>query len=112
MKVSIINYNNNYKIHKNSGIEHKPYLPVIKTDISCDTVYFSGKIPSIVTPTMEDLIKRTKASDILRFNILRLAQYRIPCPVCGHIMLDVNKFNEFESNLSLIIVVLIVLGHI
>ena len=48
---------------------------------------------------MEDLINRTKAVDILRFNVLRLAQYNVPCPVCGKLMLDVNKFNEFEKNI-------------
>ena len=70
--------------------------PVLKP-LTADTVSFSGKIPSIVTPTMEDLINRTKAVDVLRFNILRLAKYGIPCPCCGHIMLDVDKFNKFEE---------------
>ena len=63
-----------------------------------DTVCFTAKIPSIVTPTMEDLVKRTKAVDVLRFNVLRLAKHDVPCPVCGHLMLDVDKFNEFEAN--------------
>ena len=65
--------------------------------LKSDTVSFSGKIPSIVTPTMEDLVNRTKAVDVLRFNILRLAKFGIPCPCCGHIMLDVDKFNKFEE---------------
>lgn len=62
-----------------------------------DTVSFNGKIPSLVTPTMEDLINKTKAVDVLRSNILRLAKYKIPCPCCGHIMLDIDKFNKFED---------------
>lgn len=70
---------------------------LLKTPLQQDTVSFSGKIPSIVTPTMDDLINRTKAVDILRFNILRLAKYDVPCPCCGHIMLDVDKFKEFEK---------------
>ena len=68
--------------------------------LKSDTVSFSGKIPSIVTPTMEDLVNRTKAVDVLRFNILRLAKFGIPCPCCGHIMLDVDKFNKFEEKVK------------
>ena len=62
-----------------------------------DTCCFTGKIPSLTTPTMEDLIKKTKASDIVRSNILRLARYKIPCPCCGHIMLDLDRYNKFEQ---------------
>lgn len=64
-----------------------------------DAVSFTAKIPSIIAPTMEDLINRTKAVDILRFNILRLAKYKIPCPCCGHIMLDVDTFKGFEKEI-------------
>lgn len=81
--------NNQYDYSQN----RKPVLSQLKAD----SVTFSGKIPSIVTPTMEDLINKTKAVDVLRFNILRLAKYGIPCPCCGHIMLDVDKFNKFEE---------------
>lgn len=62
-----------------------------------DTCTFTAKIPSIMAPTMEDLINKTKAIDVMRFNILRLAEYDIPCPVCGHLMLSVNKYNAFEE---------------
>jgi len=70
---------------------------VLKGQLAQDTVNFNGKIPSIVAPTMEDLIKRTKAVDVLRYNVLRLAKFDLPCPVCGRIMLDVEKFNDFEQ---------------
>ena len=69
----------------------------LKPQLQKDTVSFSAKPPSIMAPTMEDLINRTKAVDILRYNILRLAKYDVPCPVCGRIMLDVDKFNKFEQ---------------
>lgn len=71
----------------------------VLSPLTKDTFSFCGKIPSIVTPTMEDLVNRTKAVDVLRFNILRLAKYDIPCPCCGHIMLPVDKFNEFEEKI-------------
>ena len=95
MKIGIINLNTKNNIYTNPITSNKQYQQNLHT--VSDTISFSSKIPSIVTPTMEDLIKRTKAVDVLRFNILRLAKYGIPCPVCGHIMLDVNKFNEFEE---------------
>lgn len=93
MKIDRVNYNYIDKIAANKiNLEKRCLLSQPQ-----DTVTFSGKIPSIVTPTMEDLIKRTKASDVLRYNILRLAKFKIPCPVCGHTMLDVEKFNDFEN---------------
>ena len=90
---------NNYRTSPvNSNYNNKPTdnYNLLKQPVG-DTVTFSGKIPSIVTPTMEDLINRTKAVDILRYNVLRLAKYDLPCPVCGRLMLDVDKFNEFEN---------------
>lgn len=81
--------NNQYDYSRNS-------LPV-PAPLRQDTCSFSGKIRGITEPTMEDLINKTKADDVLRFNILRLAEYDIPCPVCGHLMLSVNKYNAFEE---------------
>ena len=94
MKIFKVNFSLSDKVNVNN-INHEKRCFFEQPQ---DTVTFSSKIPSIVTPTMEDLIKRTKASDVLRFNILRLAKYRIPCPVCGEIMLDVDKFNKFEND--------------
>jgi len=89
---------------KNNTVTYKPRQTnnLILNDyrlrnLSSDTITFSAKIPAITTPTVEDLVNRTRAVDILRFNVLRLAKYKIPCPVCGHIMLDVDSFNRFES---------------
>ncbi len=101
LPVSLLNYNktateqrpipennrNSYFRFRNPGLLGLPH----------DTCTFSGKIASIVTPTMEDLINKTKASDIVRSNILRLAKYKIPCPCCGHIMLDLDRYNKFEQ---------------
>jgi len=103
MKISSIN------IFKTQSPQQKQYqgnhysypkngMPLLRT-LTQDTCSFSGKIPSLMTPTMEDLINKTKALDIMRFNILRLAEHDIPCPVCGHIMLSVQKYNAFEEKI-------------
>ena len=98
-----IKFNTNYTKDnvRNSNVKSAgtPCTIKLKEPIQKDTVSFGAKIPSIVTPTMEDLIKRTKAVDVLRFNVLRLARYDVPCPVCGHVMLDVDKFNAFEEKI-------------
>lgn len=97
---------NPFKINSNNTTELNgtkntaPFFGVkLKPQLQHDTVSFSAKPPSIMAPTMEDLINRTKASDILRLNILRLAKYDVPCPVCGRIMLDLDKYNEFEGKI-------------
>ncbi len=95
---------NKPQLMQRKNIENNQYdysqnrLPVL-TQLKTDTCSFTAKIPSITAPTMEDLINKTKAVDVLRFNILRLAEYDIPCPVCGQLMLSVNKYNAFEEKI-------------
>ncbi len=97
--VNPIQFNNSKRVQKgNWGNFESKTLP----SLNCpkDTVSFQGKIPSLVTPTMEDLVNRTKAVDILRYNILRLAKHKVPCPCCGHIMLDIDTYKAFESDIQ------------
>ena len=94
------NSNNRQKVAETKSLAANTFTPQMRPMLNRDTVSFTAKkIPSIMAPTMEDLINKTKASDILRFNILRLAKYDIPCPVCGHIMLDLDKYNAFEEKI-------------
>lgn len=93
------NFNNRQKVAETKTLAISTNAAQLRPQLNQDTVSFTAKIPSIVTPTMEDIINRTKAVDILRFNVLRLAKHDIPCPVCGHIMLDVDKFNDFENKI-------------
>lgn len=97
--VNPIQFNTSKKVQKSNfgNFEPKNF-----SSLNCqkDTVSFQGKIPSLVTPTMEDLVNRTKAVDILRYNILRLAKHKVPCPCCGHIMLDIDTYKAFESDIQ------------
>lgn len=95
---------NNTRIRQNVvGVQFcNPKMSNLKlaSHLDKDTVTFTGKkIPSIVTPTMEDLIKRTKAIDVLRYNVLRLAKHDVPCPVCGGLMFDTEKSLAFDQKL-------------
>lgn len=74
-------------------------LPPLKlnTPLQKDTVSFSAKIPSITTPTVEDIINRVRGTDFLRHNILRIGEHDIPCPVCGNTMFPDSKYNKFEE---------------
>lgn len=97
--VNSIQFNNSKRIQK-SNLDNFESKFLSSSNYHKDTVSFQGKIPSLVTPTMEDLINRTKAVDILRFNILRLAKHKIPCPCCGHIMLDIDTYKAFEADIQ------------
>lgn len=97
-----INFNNKQQAVKN---DRQPNYTEVSISLSRfktlqqDTVTFSAKIPSICTPTMEDLVNRTKATDILRYNVLRLAEHGITCPVCGHLLFPISKHDKFERNI-------------
>lgn len=105
MKISFLNLYKPQLQQRRNTEQHNQYDYVVQNRMPVlaqsrqDTVTFGAKIPSITAPTMEDLINKTKGTDILRFNILRLAKYKVPCPVCGHIMLDVDTFNKFEEKI-------------
>ncbi len=91
--------NSGQKIDNVSRCENSSSPLMMSPRLEKDTVTFSGRIPSIVTPTMEDLINRTKAVDVLRYNILRLAKHDVPCPVCGGLMFDSEKSVTFDKKL-------------
>ncbi len=102
MKIACVNLflNNGISNMKYKNLEFS-YISPSNTEflkpLKYDCVSFSAKIPLITEPTLEDLINKTPEEEVLKANILRLAKYDIPCPVCGHLMLDAEKFNAFEN---------------
>ena len=101
MKIPIIGlFGQGVKIQKqdfNLNGRFNNYNNFLVRSPQADSVSFAAKIPCISAPTLEDLINKTKAVDVLRYNVLRLAKYDIPCPVCGRKMLSVDAFNKFEA---------------
>lgn len=102
MKIACVNLflnnrTNNIKTKNSEFFYVSPSTTGVLKPQKYDCVSFSAKIPKITDPTIDDLINNTPEEEVLRANILRLAKYDIPCPVCGHLMLAQEKFNTFES---------------
>jgi len=104
---------NNFKQRgsfENNHVDYSPYrVPVRASGPSYDCFVKNNetafgrrmhKVPSLVKPALEDILNKASATQIYRNNILRLAQYDIPCPCCGHIMLDVDSFHTFKTTVS------------
>lgn len=101
------------KIHNINILQFNTFLKPVKSNDSQpvtsqvrlnpqptkDLVNFTSKIPSLMAPTMEDIINKTKAVDIMRYNILRLGEYDIHCPCCGRVMLPLSKYKDAEAKI-------------
>ena len=98
-KISCHNNNNQNNFPNTRSIFHSTTQPKCDVFIKNEPS-FEGKmpkIPSLVQPSIEDILNRTPASQIFRNNILRIAKHGVPCPCCGRIMLDIDSFNNFKK---------------
>ena len=103
-QINLFKLNNNYNKNEITGLNS--FLPrygvKLRPQIQQDTVSFTGKnkLPDIMIPRFDDMIAQTQNLTGRVRHIVELAKYGLNCPVCGHIMLDLGKYNNYEKKIT------------